>query len=131
MRPPRRPAACTRAPARPTCVHAPPSQTSEVQRLPSSTQAVPAVRNVHVAVQQSPGVPSAAPSSHCSPGSTIASPQTEPGAEVVYAKAAESALVPPTVTTLTSTVSGASAGGETAVIDPSSFTVNPAGVSPK
>src|SRR5262249_59346543 len=38
---------------------------------------------------------------------------------------------PPAVTTTTSIVSTASAAGDAAVIDESSFTVNPAGVSPK
>jgi hypothetical protein len=53
--------------------------------------------------------------------------------DTVYVKrsAALVALVPPAVETVTLTVSGASAAGDTAVIDESSFTVNPAGVSPK
>src|SRR5690242_17850397 len=40
-------------------------------------------------------------------------------------------LVPPIDTTVTSTVSTASPGGDVAVIDESSSTVNPTGVSPK
>ena len=53
--------------------------------------------------------------------------------EVVYVNsaAALAALIPPTVTTVACTVSAASAAGATAVMDESSFTVNPAGVSPK
>jgi hypothetical protein len=75
----------------------------------------------------------AAPSSHCSPGSTLPSPQVGVPVDVVYVNwsAAVVGLVPPTVTTVTSTVSAASLAGDTAVIDVSLFTVNPAGVSPK
>jgi hypothetical protein len=53
--------------------------------------------------------------------------------DVVYVNrsAALVALLPPAVTTVTWTVSASSTAGVTAVIDESSFTVNPAGVPPK
>ena len=55
----------------------------------------------------------------------------QPPVVYVNRSAALVALIPPAVTTVTLTVSAASPSGDTAVIDESSFTVNPAGVSPK
>ena len=51
-----------------------PLQVSVVQRLPSSVHAVPADMNVQFSAQHEPAVPFAAPSSHCSPGSTTPLP---------------------------------------------------------
>src|SRR5206468_2303037 len=72
-----------------------PLHVAVVQALRSSVQAVAAVANVHVAVQQEPDWPFWAPRSHCSPASTWPSPHAALKVAMEAAQGRDGLSVPP------------------------------------